>query len=136
MSLLCIRLQIFKWEERKAWDVLLTAFLEEFATASASGDPGVATPVALYLLTQPYHSSSDFARKMHTWAHGALGVTSKPQIPRCLAVPQLLQPVSSQLSQLQQASLPTYISLPVKGCRFAIFHVKMAPSAPNCRRCM
>lgn len=74
----CI-LQIFKWEERKAWDVLLAAYLEEFAAVIASGVPGADGPVALYLLTQPYHSSSDFASKMHTWAHDVLSIAGEWQ---------------------------------------------------------
>jgi len=70
-----ISLQVFKWEERKGWDVLLAAYLEEFAAASPFGGGGSeAPPVALYLLTQPYHSTSDFATKMHAWATENLGV--------------------------------------------------------------
>ncbi|KAG0570881.1 hypothetical protein KC19_6G194500 [Ceratodon purpureus] len=45
-------LSIFKWEHRKGWDILLSAYLQEF---SANDD------VALYLLTNPYHSDRDFA---------------------------------------------------------------------------
>ena len=41
-------LSIFKWEFRKGWDILLSAYLQEF-----SGKDNV----ALYLLTNPYHSS-------------------------------------------------------------------------------
>jgi hypothetical protein len=78
--------QIFKWEERKAWDVLLAAYLEEFAPASASRAAGAQTPVALYLLTQPYHSSSDFASKMHAWARQALGVAGELH-ERCCPLP-------------------------------------------------
>ncbi|GMJ14391.1 hypothetical protein like AT3G10630 [Hibiscus trionum] len=48
-------LSVFKWEFRKGWDVLLEAYLKEF-----SKDDGV----ALYLLTNPYHSSSDFDNKI------------------------------------------------------------------------
>lgn len=48
-------LSVFKWEYRKGWDVLLKAYLEEF-----SGVDGV----ALYLLTNPYHSDSDFGNKI------------------------------------------------------------------------
>eukprot|EP00899_Mesostigma_viride_P023402 jgi/Mesvir1/4246/Mv22214-RA.1 len=49
-------LSVFKWEERKGWDFLLTAFLEEF---DARQDD-----VALYILTNAYHSSDDFAQMM------------------------------------------------------------------------
>eukprot|EP00873_Tetraselmis_striata_P023049 jgi/Tetstr1/443313/TSEL_031328.t1 len=52
-------LSVFKWEERKAWSVLLRAFLEEFRGSEA---------VALQLLTKPYHSSTDFAGQMRAWA--------------------------------------------------------------------
>ncbi|EXB39590.1 hypothetical protein L484_012598 [Morus notabilis] len=48
-------LSVFKWEYRKGWDVLLKAYLEEF-----SGVDGV----ALYLLTNPYHTDSDFGNKI------------------------------------------------------------------------
>ena len=58
-------LQVFKWEERKGWDVLLSAFLEEFSSAEA---------VSLTLLTHPYHGDPDFAAQMHRWATEALGV--------------------------------------------------------------
>lgn len=48
-------LSIFKWEYRKGWDVLLRSYLKEF-----SGSDGV----ALYLLTNPYHSDRDFGSKI------------------------------------------------------------------------
>ncbi|KAE8714794.1 uricase-2-like [Hibiscus syriacus] len=48
-------LSIFKWEFRKGWDVLLEAYLKEFSKDDE---------VALYLLTNPYHSSSDFDNKI------------------------------------------------------------------------
>ncbi|GAA0167031.1 hypothetical protein LIER_22057 [Lithospermum erythrorhizon] len=48
-------LSIFKWEFRKGWDVLLMAYLKEF---SADDD------VELYLLTNPYHSDSDFGNQI------------------------------------------------------------------------
>lgn len=47
-----IFLSIFKWEHRKGWDILLTAYLQEFSSSDN---------VALYLLTNPYHSDRDFA---------------------------------------------------------------------------
>ena len=40
-------LSVFKWEYRKGWDVLLKAYLKEFSEADR---------VALYLLTNTYHS--------------------------------------------------------------------------------
>ncbi|KAJ6428744.1 hypothetical protein OIU84_020417 [Salix udensis] len=48
-------LSVFKWEYRKGWDVLLKAYLKEF-----SGIDGV----ALYLLTNPYHSDRNFGNKI------------------------------------------------------------------------
>ncbi|KAL5568645.1 hypothetical protein UlMin_025220 [Ulmus minor] len=48
-------LSVFKWEYRKGWDVLLESYLEEF-----SGVDGV----ALYLLTNAYHSDRDFGNKI------------------------------------------------------------------------
>ncbi|GMG99496.1 hypothetical protein Nepgr_001336 [Nepenthes gracilis] len=48
-------LSVFKWEYRKGWDVLLKAYLKEF-----SHDDGV----ALYLLTNPYHSDDDFGNEI------------------------------------------------------------------------
>lgn len=48
-------LSIFKWEYRKGWDVLLKAYLEEFSRVDS---------VALYLLTNPYHTDNDFTNKI------------------------------------------------------------------------
>uniref|UniRef100_A0A7C9F0R7 Uncharacterized protein n=1 Tax=Opuntia streptacantha TaxID=393608 RepID=A0A7C9F0R7_OPUST len=48
-------LSIFKWEYRKGWDVLLRAYLEEFSGADG---------VALYLLTNPFHTDNDFSNKI------------------------------------------------------------------------
>lgn len=48
-------LSIFKWEHRKGWDILLKAYLQEF-----SADDNV----ALHLLTNPYHSTHNFAAAM------------------------------------------------------------------------
>uniref|UniRef100_A0A7N0T5Z8 Glycosyl transferase family 1 domain-containing protein n=1 Tax=Kalanchoe fedtschenkoi TaxID=63787 RepID=A0A7N0T5Z8_KALFE len=48
-------LSVFKWEYRKGWDVLLSAYLKEF-----SGDDDV----VLYLLTNPYHSDRNFGNKI------------------------------------------------------------------------
>ncbi|KAK9122887.1 hypothetical protein Sjap_012489 [Stephania japonica] len=53
-------LSIFKWEYRKGWDVLLKAYLKEFA-----GNDGV----ALYILTNAYHSSSNFEIKIVDLVH-------------------------------------------------------------------
>ncbi|KAM2508020.1 hypothetical protein FF1_030201 [Malus domestica] len=48
-------MSVFKWEYRKGWDVLLKSYLEEFSEADV---------VALYLLTNPYHSDRDFGNKI------------------------------------------------------------------------
>lgn len=48
-------LSIFKWEYRKGWDVLLRSYLKEFSKDDR---------VALYLLTNPYHTESDFGNKI------------------------------------------------------------------------
>lgn len=48
-------LSIFKWEYRKGWDVLLKSYLKEFSKNDS---------VALYLLTNPYHTDSDFGNKI------------------------------------------------------------------------
>ena len=48
-------LSIFKWEYRKGWDVLLRSYLKEFSSVDG---------VALYLLTNPYHSDGDFGNKI------------------------------------------------------------------------
>ncbi|XP_043690621.1 uncharacterized protein LOC122641450 [Telopea speciosissima] len=48
-------LSIFKWEYRKGWDLLLRSYLKEF-----SGRDNV----ALYLLTNAYHSDRDFGNKI------------------------------------------------------------------------
>lgn len=48
-------LSVFKWEHRKGWDVLLTAYLKEFSKVDR---------VVLYLLTNPYHCKRDFDNKI------------------------------------------------------------------------
>ncbi|XP_076951440.1 uncharacterized protein LOC143624764 [Bidens hawaiensis] len=48
-------LSVFKWEYRKGWDVLLQSYLKEFDSLD---------DVCLYLLTNPYHSDSNFGNKI------------------------------------------------------------------------
>ncbi|KAK7343954.1 hypothetical protein VNO77_13103 [Canavalia gladiata] len=48
-------LSVFKWEYRKGWDVLLKSYLKEFSKDDR---------VALYLLTNPYHTDRDFGNKI------------------------------------------------------------------------
>lgn len=55
-------LSIFKWEYRKGWDVLLQAYLKEFSNVDG---------VALYLLTNPYHSDRDFGNKIVEFVKGS-----------------------------------------------------------------
>ncbi|GAQ90803.1 UDP-glycosyltransferase superfamily protein [Klebsormidium nitens] len=58
-------LSVFKWEARKAWDVLVAAYLTEFTAADAC---------VLLLLTNPYHSDRDFDSKV-TSLVARLGLT-------------------------------------------------------------
>ncbi|KAF5742498.1 hypothetical protein HS088_TW09G00547 [Tripterygium wilfordii] len=55
-------LSVFKWEYRKGWDFLLEAFLKEFSQIDG---------VALYLLTNPYHSDNDFGNKILDFVDGS-----------------------------------------------------------------
>lgn len=48
-------LSVFKWEQRKGWDVLLKAFLQEFSKADN---------VALHLLVSAYHTDAHFDAKI------------------------------------------------------------------------
>mmetsp|Transcript_27542 Transcript_27542/g.60154 ORF Transcript_27542/g.60154 Transcript_27542/m.60154 type:complete len:473 (-) Transcript_27542:185-1603(-) len=48
-------LSVFKWEPRKGWEVLLRAYLREFAAAEG---------VTLHLLTNAYHARRTFERQM------------------------------------------------------------------------
>eukprot|EP00898_Chlorokybus_atmophyticus_P000068 jgi/Chlat1/1061/Chrsp110S01538 len=48
-------LSVFKWEERKGWDVLLHAFLKEFSSQDNA---------ALYILTTAYHSDDQFVKEV------------------------------------------------------------------------
>lgn len=43
-------LSVFKWEERKGWDLLLAAYIQQFSAADNT---------ALVLLTNPFHTASD-----------------------------------------------------------------------------
>ena len=48
-------LSVFKWEERKGWDILIKSYLMEFNSENN---------VILIILTNAFHSSSDFAEKI------------------------------------------------------------------------
>ena len=53
-------LSVFKWEERKGWDVLLSAFFEAFiADPPTKGDDEEKGLVCLFLKTSAYHSDVD-----------------------------------------------------------------------------
>lgn len=55
-------LSVFKWEYRKGWDVLLRSYLKEFSGVD---------DVALCLLTNAYHTGSDFANKIVEFVEGS-----------------------------------------------------------------
>jgi glycosyltransferase involved in cell wall biosynthesis len=67
-------ISVFKWEARKAWDVLLRAYFAEFSRSAA--------PVHLYLLTNPYHNEGlDFNAEMQSVARSLdLSVESLPPV--------------------------------------------------------
>jgi glycosyltransferase involved in cell wall biosynthesis len=77
-------LSVFKWEERKGWDVLLRAFVAEF---SANDD------VALFLLTNPYHehgglsTTRDFRAKVRQFAADLYPDRSAADLPRIELLP-------------------------------------------------
>ena len=56
-------LSIFKWERRKGWDVLLKAYFNEFHKTD---------PVVLYLLTNAFHSTSDFEGEIKKYTENVL----------------------------------------------------------------
>lgn len=53
-------LSVFKWEYRKGWDVLFQSYLKEFDSSDQ---------VVLYLLTNPYHSDTNFGNKILEFIH-------------------------------------------------------------------
>ena len=54
-----VAVQIFKWEKRKGWDVLLSAFLTQFTSSDN---------VVLYMKTTSFLSDSKFGDHMQQWA--------------------------------------------------------------------
>ncbi|CAI5493595.1 unnamed protein product [Closterium sp. Naga37s-1] len=62
-------LSMFKWEQRKGWDVLLRAYLSTFTASD---------PVLLYLVTNAYHTDSHFAAKIASFLHSA-NVSEPPE---------------------------------------------------------
>ena len=67
-------LSIFKWEERKGWPILLTAYLSEFTASD---------PVELWILTSAYHSDTDFNRKIANFT-ATLALSHPPPVVRLL----------------------------------------------------
>lgn len=67
-------ISVFKWEPRKAWDVLLQAYFAEFS--------GTTDSVHLYLLTNPYHNEGlDFNAEVQNVARSLdLSVESLPPV--------------------------------------------------------
>jgi hypothetical protein len=58
-------LSVFKWEARKGWEILVRAYLREFsAHGGEGGAAGGGENVALYLLTNAFHTPRSFARQM------------------------------------------------------------------------
>lgn len=79
-----IFLSVFKWEERKGWDILLKAYFEEFSRQTDD--------VALVLLTNAYHTDDNFDGKIKEFSrsldNGAIDFELRPRvhvIPRRLS---------------------------------------------------
>ncbi|OQR94345.1 hypothetical protein ACHHYP_01433 [Achlya hypogyna] len=108
---------VFKWEDRKGWKILLRAYFAAFARDSN---------VMLVLLTNAYHSSSDFQDMIHSFALDALGRTLD-DLPRVHVLePNLPQ---GQLPSLYKAA--TAFVLPSRGEGWGRPHVEaMAMALP------
>ena len=52
-------LSVFKWEDRKGWDILLKAYFMEFSKSEK---------VALIILTNAYHTSDNFYEKIDEYS--------------------------------------------------------------------
>ena len=77
-------LSVFKWEDRKGWDVLLRAYFLEFAGTPES-------EVVLYLLTNPYHEGVDFEARVREYAVEVLGkdrADRKGEVPAVRVIPR------------------------------------------------
>ncbi|KAL6764112.1 hypothetical protein V8C86DRAFT_2482499 [Haematococcus lacustris] len=84
-----IFLSVFKWENRKGWDVLLAAYLQHFTCND---------PVVLLLLTKPFLQSSGAAEEITSWVQVHLPDRNISQLPRLLLIQQ-------HISQEQYARL-------------------------------
>eukprot|EP00823_Brevimastigomonas_motovehiculus_P004382 TRINITY_DN2885_c0_g1_i1.p1 TRINITY_DN2885_c0_g1~~TRINITY_DN2885_c0_g1_i1.p1 ORF type:complete len:496 (+),score=38.90 TRINITY_DN2885_c0_g1_i1:63-1550(+) len=69
-------LSVFKWEERKGWQILIEAYVREFLSFSSSNssaeNTGDQRTVELYILTNAYHTSSDFHQKIKSFIDASL----------------------------------------------------------------
>ena len=76
-------LSVFKWEDRKGWDVLLESYFREFSSQATidNGANGGNNNVALYILTTSFHSTSDFEEQIETFARERLGIHDLSQMP-------------------------------------------------------
>ncbi|KAJ9534502.1 hypothetical protein QJQ45_022145 [Haematococcus lacustris] len=81
----------FKWEMRKGWDVLLSAYLQEFTSDDN---------VEMYILTKPFMAGGNFSGDMRTWAFQHLGLSQEhnKKLPT-------LYVLSTHLSSRQYAGL-------------------------------
>lgn len=79
---------VFKWEKRKAWDVLLRAYFEAFGSTEDKDK------VELYIVTRAFHSSSDFEAAIAAFVEEE-GLGEMAHLPRVRV-----------LSGIPQASMP------------------------------
>ncbi|KAF0693901.1 Aste57867_15175 [Aphanomyces stellatus] len=103
-------LSIFKWEERKGWKTLLKAYFAAFTNAD---------PVVLVLLTNAYHSTSDFNNLVARYALDSLG-RSLDALPRIHILPSDLP--QTDLPSLYKAA--TAFVLPSRGEGWGRPHVE------------
>jgi glycosyltransferase involved in cell wall biosynthesis len=79
-------LSVFKWEKRKGWDVLLKAYFNEFHKNDN---------VVLYLLSNAFHSTSDFQGEIEKYIKNVLKL-SIDNLPKIYVlksgIPQALMP--------------------------------------------
>ncbi len=111
-------LSVGKWERRKGFDILLSAYLQAFSAAAAGAAdpfPGPPPSVELYILTSSYHGTQDFeaelARMLHTeLACSTAAAAAAAPLPAGLCIEQrLLQaplPVIRLLTGVPQTALP------------------------------
>ncbi|ETV98482.1 hypothetical protein, variant [Aphanomyces invadans] len=112
-------LSIFKWEERKGWKTLLKAYFAEFSRTDDD--------VVLVLLTNAYHSSSDFASLVERFALDTFAGRSLEELPRIHILPPHL--AQEDLPALYKAA--TAFVLPSRGEGWGRPHVEaMAMSLP------